>query len=264
MEKLKAEENNNFRFMISIKNKKEINLMKKACRIVSDTLCELKKYVRPGVQTIELDSIAEDYIRSQNAIPGFKGLYGFPGTICISIEDEIVHGIPKNKALSDGDIVGIDVGAIVDGYYGDHARTFEVGNVSEEKKKLMKVTRKSLELGIEASRPGNTIGDIGFAIQNYVSDYGYGVVRELVGHGIGKKLHEEPQIPNFGSKNTGPVIKEGMCFAIEPMINLGTEKIYTKNDNWTICTEDGLPSAHFEHTIVVTGNGSEILTQYNG
>ena len=249
--------------MIKIKNKDEINLMKKAGNIVSQTLSHLEQFIKPGVETIELDSIAEDFIRSKDAIPGFKGLYGFPATLCISVEDEVVHGIPKNRVLSDGDIVGIDVGAIVDGYYGDHARTFEVGNVSDEKKELMEVTKKSLELGIEASRPGNTIGDIGFAIQNYVEDKGYSIVRELVGHGIGKKLHEEPQIPNYGEKNTGPIIKEGMCFAIEPMINLGTEKIYTKSDNWTICTQDGLPSAHFEHTIVVTNKGSQVLTQYN-
>ena len=249
--------------MIGIKDKNEINSMKKACNIVSQTLCHLKKYIKPGVETIELDGIAEDFIRSKNAIPGFKGLYGFPATLCISIEDEVVHGIPKNRVLSDGDIVGIDVGAIVDGYYGDHARTFEVGNVSDEKKELMKVTKKSLELGIEASCPGNRIGDIGFAIQTYAEGKGYSVVREVVGHGIGKELHEEPQIPNYGEQDTGPIIKEGMCFAIEPMINLGTEKIYTKSDKWTICTQDGLPSAHFEHTIVVTGNGSEILTNYN-
>ena len=249
--------------MIGIKTKKEIDLMEKACSIVSETLSHLEQYIKPGIETIELDNIAENYIRGRNAIPGFKGLYGFPATLCISVEDEVVHGIPKNKVLSDGDIVGIDVGAIVNGYYGDHARTFEVGDVTEEKKQLMEVTKKSLELGIEACSPGNRIGDIGFAIQNYVEDYGYGVVKELVGHGIGKKLHEEPQIPNFGDKDTGPIIKEGMCFAIEPMINLGTEKIYTKNDQWTICTQDGLPSAHFEHTIVVTSDGSKILTQYN-
>ena len=249
--------------MIEIKNKEEIYLMKKACNIVSSTLSHLEQYIKPGVETIELDSIAEDYIRGKNATPGFKGLYGFPATLCISIEDEVVHGIPKNKVLSDGDIVGIDVGAIVDGYYGDHARTFEVGNVDKEKKELMKVTKKSLELGIDASCPGNRIGDIGFAIQNYVEQHGYGIVRELVGHGIGKKLHEEPQIPNYGTRNTGPIIKEGMCFAIEPMINLGTEKIYTKSDKWTICTQDGLPSAHFEHTIVITNNGNEILTKYH-
>lgn len=249
--------------MIKIKNQEEISLMKKAGNIVSETLCHLEQYIKPGIETIELDSIAEDFIRSKNAIPGFKGLYGFPGTLCISIEDEVVHGVPKNRVLLDGDIVGIDVGAIVDGYYGDHARTFEVGNVTEEKKELMEVTKKSLELGIEASKPGNRIGDIGFAIQNYAEGKGYSVVKELVGHGIGEKLHEEPQIPNYGEKNTGPIIKEGMCFAIEPMINLGTEKIYTKSDQWTICTQDGLPSAHFEHTIVVTNTGSEILTKYN-
>ncbi len=249
--------------MIGIKNKDEINSMKKACNVVSETLSHLEKYIKPGVETIELDSIAEDFIRSKNATPGFKGLYGFPATLCVSVEDEVVHGIPKNRVLSDGDIVGIDVGAIVDGYYGDHARTFEVGNVNQEKKELMKVTKKSLELGIEASKPGNTIGDIGFAIQSYVEDKGYSIVRELVGHGIGKKLHEEPQIPNYGEKSAGPVIKRGMCFAIEPMINLGTEKIYTKSDNWTVCTQDGLPSAHFEHTIVITETGSEVLTKYN-
>ena len=249
--------------MIDIKNKEQIDLMKKACAIVSETLSHLEQYVKPGIETIELDSIAEDFIRSKNAVPGFKGLYGFPATLCISVEDEVVHGIPGNRVLSDGDIVGIDVGAIVEGYYGDHARTFEVGNISEEKKQLMEVTKKSLELGIEASCPGNRIGDIGYAIQSYVEEKGYSVVRELVGHGIGKELHQEPQIPNYGIPNTGPVIEEGMCFAIEPMINLGKKEIYTKSDNWTVCTEDGLPSAHFEHTIVITNSGNEILTKYD-
>ena len=249
--------------MIGIKKNNEIKSMKKACSIVSQTLSYLEGYIEPGIKTIELDNIAEGFIRSKNAIPGFKGLYGFPATLCISINDEVVHGIPKDKTLLEGDIVGVDVGAIVDGYYGDHARTFEVGKVSNDKKELLKVTKKSLNLAIDAVCPGNTIGDIGFAIQNYIEKYNYGIVRELVGHGIGKKLHEEPQIPNFGQKNTGPLIKEGMCFAIEPMINLGTEKIYTKSDNWTVCTQDGMPSAHFEHTIVVTSNGNEILTTYN-
>jgi methionyl aminopeptidase len=173
-------------------SQEEIDLMKKACSIVSETLCHLEQYIKPGIETIELDGIAEDYIREKNAIPGFKGLYGFPATLCISVEDEVVHGIPKNRILSDGDIVGIDVGAIVDGYYGDHARTFEVGNVSKEKKQLMEVTKRSLELGIEASCPGNKIGDIGFAIQSYVKGYGYGVVRELVLHAIFSQYYDQP------------------------------------------------------------------------
>ncbi len=246
--------------MIHIKSKEQINKMVKASSVVRDLLNEIKNIIKPGVSTLELDKFAENYILESGAIPGFKGLYGFPATICVSINDEVVHGIPSNRILKEGDIIGIDVGSIYDGFYGDHAKTFPVGDISDSNKKLIKVTKECLVKGIEEAKPGKRIGDIGFAIQSYAESFGFGVVRELVGHGIGEKLHEEPQIPNYGSKNTGPVIKEGMCFAIEPMINFGTEEIYTKDDNWTVCTKDGKSSAHFEHTITIDKNGPVILT----
>jgi methionyl aminopeptidase len=247
--------------MIHIRTPKEVNIMRRAGKVVKDTLCMLEEYIIPGVETIKLDRLAEDFIRSQGAIPGFKGLYGFPSTLCISIEDEVVHGIPGKRRLKEGEIVGLDVGSIVDGYYGDHARSFAVGEIDEVHKQLLSVTKESLMKGIEQARPGNRIGDIGYAIQLYAESHGYGVVTELVGHGIGTKLHEEPQIPNYGQKGSGPKIKEGMCFAIEPMINMGTPEVFTKSDQWTICTIDGLPSAHFEHSITITKNGAEILTK---
>jgi methionyl aminopeptidase len=247
--------------MIHIRSPKEVDIMRKAGKVVKDTLCMLEEYIIPGVETIELDRLAEDFIRSQGAIPGFKGLYGFPSTLCISVEDEVVHGIPGKRVLKEGEIVGLDVGSIVDGYYGDHARSFAVGEIDEKHKKLLAVTKESLMKGIEQARPGNTIGDIGYAIQLYAESHGYGVVTELVGHGIGTKLHEEPQIPNYGQKGSGPKIKEGMCFAIEPMINMGTPQVFTKSDQWTISTVDGLPSAHFEHSITITKNDAEILTK---
>ena len=246
--------------MIGIKNKEEIKLMARACEIVKDTLFLLEEKICPGISTSELDKIAEDYILSQGAELGFKGLYGYPSTICISIEDEVVHGLPSDKKLCEGQIVGIDVGSIYKGYYGDHAKSFAVGDISDDKKKLLKVTKECLYRGIEKATPGNRIGDIGSAVQEWAESNGYGVVRELVGHGIGSKLHEEPQIPNYGKSGNGPLIDVGMCFAIEPMINMGSKDVYTKKDGWTICTKDGLPSAHFEHTIVVTDEGPKILT----
>ena len=246
--------------MISIKNKDEIKLMARASEIVRDTLFLLEEKIHPGISTNELDKIAEDYILSQDAELGFKGLYGYPSTICISIEDEVVHGLPSDKKLSEGQIVGIDVGSIYKGYYGDHAKSFAVGDISEDKKRLLRITKECLDKGIEKAVPGNRIGDIGSAVQDWAESNGYGVVRELVGHGIGSKLHEEPQIPNYGKSGSGPMIDAGMCFAIEPMINMGSKDVYTKKDGWTICTKDGLPSAHFEHTIVVTDNGPQILT----
>ena len=246
--------------MISIKNKEQINYMSEAGRIVKDTLLLMEECIKPGISTNELDKIAEEYIISQDAIPGFKGLYSYPSTICISIEDEVVHGLPSDTMLEEGQIVGIDVGSIYKGYYGDHAKSFPVGQISDEKRKLLEVTKKCLDIGIKKAVPGNRIGDIGSAIQEYAESNGYGVVRELVGHGIGSQLHEEPQIPNYGISGTGPSIDVGMCFAIEPMINMGSKEVYTKKDGWTICTKDGLPSAHFEHTITITENGPQILT----
>ena len=246
--------------MIHLKNKFEVEKMYVAGQIVKETLFLIEENIKEGITTLELDRIAEEYILTKNALPGFKGLYGYPATLCISIDDEVVHGIPKKRLLKKGEIVSVDVGSIYDGFYGDHAKTFPVGKISDNNKKLIKVTKECLIKGINEAEAGKRIGDIGFAIQSYAESFGFGVVRELVGHGIGEKLHEEPQIPNYGIKNTGPVIQEGMCFAIEPMINLGTEKIFTKSDNWTVCTKDGNSSAHFEHTITIDKNGPVILT----
>ena len=246
--------------MIFLKNKDEIKNIDYACKIVRDTLFHLEEKIDLDITPLDLDRIAEEYIILKGGIPGFKGLYGFPNTLCISIEDEVVHGIPSNRRLKEGEIVSIDVGSIYNDFYGDHAKTFCVGHVDEKKKKLVEVTRNSLMLGIDQVKPGNHIGDIGFAVQNYAEKNNFSVVRELVGHGIGRKLHEEPQIPNYGTKNTGAELKEGMCLAIEPMLNEGSEKIITKEDGWTICTEDGKPSAHFEHTVTVTNKGVKILT----
>jgi len=247
--------------LIHIRDSWEIKKISKSCQIVKETLETLENFIKPGISTIELDKIAEDYIRSMGAIPGFKGLYGFPSTICASIDDEVVHGIPNSRILKDGQILSLDVGAIFEGYYGDHARTFSVGTISEENQKLLYATEESLYKGIEAAIPGNHIGDIGFAIQNHIEGYGYGIVRDLVGHGIGEKLHEDPQIPNFGIKGSGAKIDVGMCFAIEPMITLKSYEVFTKEDNWTVCTKDGSFSAHFEHTITIEEKGPKILTK---
>jgi len=246
--------------MIFLKNKDQIKIMDYACKIVRDTLFYIEEYVVPDVTTLELDRMAEEYILSKDAIPGFKGLYGFPATLCVSIEDEVVHGIPSDRKLKSGEIVGIDVGSIYNDFYGDHAKTFCVGVVGKDKKKLVQVTKQSLMLGINEVSPGKHIGDIGCAVQKHAEKHDFSIVRELVGHGIGKKLHEEPQIPNYGAMNTGVEIKEGMCLAIEPMLNQGSKDIITKEDGWTVCTLDGKPSAHFEHTVAVTEKGVRILT----
>ena len=234
--------------------------MYSAGQIVKDTLYLIEEHIKPGITTFELDEIAENFIRKNKAIPGFKGLYGFPGTLCVSIDDEVVHGVPSNRSLKEGEIIGIDVGSIYDDFYGDHARTFAVGKISEKKQKLLDITKQSLMLGIEEVKTNAKVGNIGSAIQNYVEQNGFSVVRELVGHGIGRKLHEEPQVPNFGNYNQGPVIENGLCIAIEPMVNMGSFEVYTKKDNWTISTVDGLPSAHFEHSIAFFDDKVKILT----
>ncbi len=246
--------------MISIKTNSEIELMKIAGKIVGDTHLLLEKSIKVGITTKELDRIAYDYIISQGAIPSFKGYGGFPGSICASINEEVVHGIPGNRKLKDGDIISLDIGACYKGYHGDSAWTYVVGNVSEEKKYLMKHTEESLFVGLQQVKPGNRIGDIGYAICKYAEKYNLGVVKELVGHGVGNHLHEDPDIPNYGVKNTGPILKEGMCLAIEPMLNLGTADIYILEDDWTIITADNRPSAHYEHTVLVTKDGYTILT----
>jgi len=246
--------------VINIRSKEEINKISTACSIVKDTLYMLEENITSGISTLELDSIAEQFIKNNKGVPAFKGLYGYPSTICTSVDNEVVHGLPTEDVLFDGQIIGIDVGAIYKGYYGDHAKTFSVGGINKEKEQLIDITRQSLLEGIKQAKPGNHIGDIGYAIQSFAEKHGYSVVRELVGHGIGSKLHEEPQIPNYGKSGYGPKIEVGMCFAIEPMVNYGGSEIYTKDDGWTVCTKDGKPSAHFEHTITILDNGNKILT----
>ena len=247
--------------MIYLKNNSEIEKLYCAGQIVKETLLMLEEFIVPGVTTLDLDKMAEEFIRSKNSEPGFKGLYGFPFTLCTSIDEEVVHGMPSSRKLQEGEIIGIDVGSIYEGYYGDHAKTFSVGTVSNSKKELLQVTKDSLYLGIKEAKVGNTIGDIGFAIQQFAEKKGFGVVKDLVGHGIGKKLHEEPQVPNFGLKGSGPKIEAGLCLAIEPMINIGTDEVYTKDDDWTICTKDNKPSAHFEHSIAIMENEIRILSE---
>jgi len=249
--------------MVRVRTSREIELITESCQIVADTLDMLTDHVKPGADLLELDHKAEEFIRSCGARPAFKGYMGFPATLCISIDDEVVHGIPAKRTLEKGQIVGIDCGAEKKGYYGDSARTFAVGNIDIEKKRLMDVTKESLMKGIEKAVPGNHVSDIGHAIQTYVEAEGYSVVRELVGHGIGTALHEEPQVPNYGLPRQGPQLQEGMCLAIEPMINLGEKDVFTAEDGWTIKTKDGKSSAHFEHTIAILKEGPRILTMGN-
>lgn len=246
--------------MVRVRTPREIELIAESCQIVADTLDLLTDFVKPGVDLLELDSRAEKYIRNCGARPAFKGYMGFPATLCISIDDEVVHGIPSNRKLEEGQIVGIDCGAEKKGYYGDAARTFAVGNVDQEKKRLLEITRESLMKGIAEAKVGNYVSDIGHAIQTFVESFGYSVVRELVGHGIGTALHEDPQVPNYGFPKQGSMLREGTCLAIEPMINLGSEEVFTAEDGWTVKTKDGKSSAHFEHTIVVLKDGPKILT----
>tara|TARA_B100002052_G_C15886691_1_gene601949 strand:+ start:10018 stop:10761 length:744 start_codon:yes stop_codon:yes gene_type:complete len=246
--------------LIFLKNKDELKSIDYACKIVRDTLFHLEDKICVDISLLDLDKIAEEFIVSKGGMPGFKGLYGFPGTLCVSVDEEVVHGIPSKRCLKEGEIVSIDVGSIYDEFYGDHAKTFCIGNVTDLKQKLVSTTKECLMLALNEVKPGNHVGDIGFAVQTYAEKNNFAVVRELVGHGIGRKLHEEPQIPNYGKKNTGPELKEGMCLAIEPMLNVGTKDIITKEDGWTICTADGKPSAHFEHTVSVTKDGVNILT----
>tara|TARA_Y100001970_G_C14222425_1_gene853478 strand:- start:1210 stop:1953 length:744 start_codon:yes stop_codon:yes gene_type:complete len=247
--------------MIHLKNNSEIEKMYYAGQIVKNTLFMLEEFIKPGITTIELDRMAEEFILKQKAKPGFKGLYDFPNTLCVSIDDEVVHGLPSNTELKEGQIVGIDVGSIYEGFYGDHAKTFKVGKVEESVEQLVETTKESLYKGIEQAIDGNTIGDIGYAIQTYCEQNSYSIVKDLVGHGIGRKLHEDPQIPNYGNKGHGVKIEVGMCMAIEPMVNLGKSEVISKEDGWTISTLDGSLSAHFEHTIAVTEKGTKILTK---
>ena len=252
--------------MVYKRSENEIKMISKSCQIVADTIDMLSEFVVPGALISDLDKKAENFITSLGARPAFKGYMGFPSTLCISIEDAVVHGIPGDIELKEGQIVGIDCGAELNGYYGDHAKTFSVGKISSEKKELMKITEESLYKGIEKAVPGNYVGDIGYAVQTHAESNGFSVVRELVGHGIGQNLHEEPQVPNYGTPSQGYKLHAGMCIAIEPMINLGGREIYTAKDGWTILTADGKASAHFEHTIAILDDGPKILSKvsYNG
>jgi len=249
--------------MIYLKTEDEIQLIKQSSLLVGKTLAEVAKHIKPGITTFELDEIAESFIRDHGAIPGFKGYRGFPATLCISINEHVVHGIPNSRRLRDGDIVSIDCGVILKGYYGDSAFTFPVGNVRPEVLALMKATRESLYKGIEQAVVGKRTGDIGNAIQQHVSPMGYGIVRELIGHGVGKFLHESPDVPNYGKKGQGVLLTEGMVIAIEPMINLGKRHVVQESDGWTIRTLDGKPSAHYEHTVAVRKEKAEILSSFD-
>lgn len=251
--------------MILIKTKKEIDYIRESCKIVAETLQLLKSKIEIGVTTKELDLIAEDYIRSRGGIPAFKGYsqgngVKFPASICTSVNNEVVHGIPSEYKLRDGDLISIDVGVVKNNYYGDAAITVLLGNVTENKKKLAEVTERSLYIGIEEARESNRLHDISYAIQNYVEANGFSIVRDLCGHGVGKYLHEEPSIPNYGKKGSGPKLKSGMTLAIEPMVNAGDWRVKVASDNWTILTADNSDSAHFEHTILITDKEPEILT----
>ena len=247
--------------MISIKSEREIELLRIAGEITGSTHKYLEHFIKPGITTKELDKLAYDYIISRDAYPSFKNYNGYPGSICASVNEEVVHGIPGNRKLKEGDIISIDIGACYKGYHGDSAWTYAVGKVSDSKSYLMKHTKESLFKGLEQVKPGNHVGDIGYAVEEYATKHNLGVVKELVGHGVGNHLHEEPDVPNYGKKGTGPLLKEGMVIAVEPMLNLGTADVYILDDDWTIITADDKPSAHFEHTVLVTKDGYEILTK---
>ncbi|MDP2188125.1 MAG: type I methionyl aminopeptidase [Sphingobacteriaceae bacterium] len=248
--------------MIHYKSLEEIELMRAAAQVVSRTLGIVAAEIKPGVTPLQLDKLAETYIRDQGAEPAFLGLYGFPNTLCMSKNEQVVHGIPDNRPLVDGDIISVDCGAKLHGFYGDHAYTFAVGEVSAEVRKLLQVTLESLYLGIEQAVVGNRIGDISFAVQQHAEKNGYGVVRELVGHGLGRKLHEKPEVPNYGKRGSGPRIQNGLVIAIEPMINMGVKNIKQLEDGWTIITADKKPSAHFEHDVAIVDGKPEILSTF--
>lgn len=250
--------------MISYKSEIEVNLMKQSAMLVSETLTEVARILKPGLTTLQIDNLCEQYVKDHKAIPSFKNYHGYPYSICASVNDVVVHGFPNNIPLKEGDIVSIDLGVILNGWHGDHAYTFILGEVSTEILQLVRVTKESLYKGIEKAIVNNRIGDISFAIQEHTEKkYGYGVVRELVGHGLGKNLHEDPQVPNYGKRGYGPKLRENLVLAIEPMINLGTKDVYTEKDGWTIKTKDGKPSVHFEHDVCVKKDKPLILSDYS-
>ncbi len=247
--------------MINIKTEPELELIRKSGEVLKETFSVLEKMIRPGVTTAELDAAAEDFMRSRGGIPAFKGYQGYPATICASINEEVVHGIPGTRSLEEGDIVGIDMGVVLEEFYSDATRTYPVGEISEDTARLIRVTSETLDRGIEQARAGNHLSDISHAIQKHAESHGYSIVRALVGHGIGRRMHEEPQIPNFGPPGKGPELQAGMVLAIEPMVNVGTHDVLTLEDKWTFVTVDGKLSCHFEDTVAVTDNGPRIMTR---
>lgn len=248
--------------MIILKTDEEIEFMREANRLVGMTLGELSHHIKPGVTTLQLDKIAEEFIRDHGAIPTFLGYGGFPNSICTSVNENVVHGIPNHKPLHEGDVISVDCGTQLRGFCGDSAYTFCVGEVDEKVKELLRVTKESLYKGIEQAQADKRIGDIGSTIQTYCEQKGFSVVRELVGHGIGRQMHESPEVPNYGRRGTGPLIRNGMCIAIEPMINMGGKKVVFENDGWTVRTKDRKPSAHFEHTIAIRNGKADILSTF--
>jgi methionyl aminopeptidase len=248
--------------MLNLKTEEQIELLRSSNQLVSKTLAEMAKIIRPGITTLELDRVAEEYIRDHKAIPGFKGYNNFPNTLCTSVNDEVVHGIPSDYILKDGDIISIDCGVVLEGYYGDSAFTFPVGEVDDKKKRLMDYTRESLEEGVKQAIAGNRVGDISWAVQNKAESGGYSVVRELVGHGLGRNLHESPEIPNYGKRGRGPKLRKGLVICIEPMINMGGRSVRQMKDGWTVRTADGKPSAHFEYAVAVDRNKADVLTTF--
>ncbi len=249
--------------MTHYKTREEIELMRESAQIVSRTLGLVAREIKPGVTPLQLDKLAEEYIRDQGAEPGFLGMYDFPNTLCMSRNEVVVHGYPDDKPLEEGDIISVDCGAYKNGFYGDHAFTFPVGEIKPEIKKLLEVTLESLYLGLDQVRAGNRIGDIGYAVQKHAEDHGYGVVRDLVGHGLGRDMHEEPQVPNFGKRGRGKKMKEGLVLAIEPMINMGTHRVAYLSDNWTIVSGDRKHSAHFEHDVAIVDGKPDVLSTFD-
>ena len=247
---------------VHIKTDEEVELLRESSLLVGKTLAAVADRIKPGVTTLQLDAVAEEFIRDNGAEPGFKGYGGFPNTLCTSLNEAVVHGIPNNRPLKDGDVISIDCGTLKNGFYGDSAYTFEVGDVAPEIQKLLRVTKECLSLAIEQAVTGKRIGDIGAAVQTHAESNGYGVVRELVGHGLGRDLHEAPEVPNYGRRGNGPRLVDGMVLAIEPMINLGTREVLTDEDGWTIVTKDRLVSAHFEHDIVVRSGKADVLSSF--
>jgi len=248
--------------MFQIKSDEEIELLRQSNLLVSATLAELAGMMKPGITTLAIDKVAEEFIRDHGGAPGFKGYHGYPATLCISVNDQVVHGIPSSRVLKEGDLVSVDCGVLMNGFHGDSAYTFTVGPVSAEVAKLIRVTRESLFLGIEKAKAGNRLGDIGAAVQRHAEINGFSVVREMVGHGVGRQLHEPPEVPNYGKPGSGPVLQVGLTIAIEPMINMGKRHIFQERDGWTICTNDHKPSAHFEHSVAIRENGADILSDF--